>query len=220
MPKRRAELAEIGRKKEAEKAANPSAPKKWPRRNKPKPGATADLAALDLSPIKHRGDEAGLTETAARFLALYLQDRLAGRTTSRAALYRALTGCSVDSAQGGQWKVWRDIVSHRLIPEILAGAGITEEEILEGYKESLLGREVARRTAEDGTRDYEVTINPQTRLQAAKLGLEMLGLYTEKLDITLKEKTFAELIREASIEARAIEEAEFTESENRTTENE
>lgn len=208
----------------AKKATTPALtmPKKFPRRPRTlaKQVPTVDLSALDLSPFRARGDAAGLSVTQSRFLALYMEDRLAGRTTARCKLYRALTGCSEVSSLSGSWQVWRAIVSHGLIAEILAGAGITEDSAFEALKESLTGKQITRRRNDEGLIDYETTELPAAKAAAAKTVLELLGVYVERLEVELKAKTFAELVREAAIEARETEEADFTETNDRTTENE
>lgn len=176
-----------------------------------------DIAALDLSPFKARGDAAGLSPTASRFLALYMADRLAGNTTARSVLYRRLTGCSETSCLAGQYQVWRAIVSKGIIHEILTAAGVTEDAALAALRESLTGKQITRRRDSEGFVEYETTENPTAKLAAAKTALEMLGVYTQRLEVELTQKTFSELVREASLEARNAEEAEFHETEQDKT---
>ncbi|MBK8233032.1 MAG: hypothetical protein IPK72_21215 [Candidatus Eisenbacteria bacterium] len=168
-----------------------------------------DVAALDLSPFKARGDAAGLSPTASRFLALYMADRLAGNTTARSVLYRRLTGCSESSCLAGSYHVWRAIVSKGIIHEILTAAGVTEDAALTALRESLEGKSITRRRDEAGFVDYETTENPIAKHAAAKTVLELLGVYTQRLDVTLTQKTFADIVREASL--ADSQEADFRE---------
>lgn len=216
------------RAKEAEAALQAAAPSREVKRKRGPRGTVVaysggshfDLAELDLSPFKARAEGAGLPETVSRFFAVYMEDRLAGRNTPRAALYRALTGASPDSARSAAASAWGAIVSRGLIPEILEAAGITTDLALGALKEALSGREIIERTAEDGTRDFEVRINPKAQLEASMRSLELLGAYAPKVQVDLSSRTFAELIREATLEARnnpqTEEPAEFQEIDSET----
>lgn len=181
-----------GRKKKDGRAVAYSAPQ-------------VNLSELDLSPFKARAEELGLTEVQARFFALYMDDRLAGRNTSRPVLYLRLTGASIESSRTSSQDCWRAIVSRGLIPDILEAAGVTVDLALSSFKEALSGREIVSRVADDGSRDYEVTINPKARLEASMKALEMLGLYTAKVEVGLSTKSFAELMKEATLEARKLQ---------------